>query len=123
MACPWARRLPCGTPHVTRNGSNASCWVNGFATSYFSTSKVDPSITAEAETLLRIAHIGWGRKTSEFRKVFATRFAPSASPQYLDVFDRMQQRANEPEIATRSLEAMFRIDVRPMRVRCAVRYS
>lgn len=86
--------------------------VNGFATSYFTTSKVDADITAEAETLLRIAQIGWGRKTSEFRRVFATRFAPSASPQYLDAFDRMQQRANAPEMATRALEAMFRVDVK-----------
>ena len=86
--------------------------LNGFATSYLSTSKTDPAIVAEAETLLRIAQIGWGRKTSEFRKVFATRFSPRASPEQLDAFDRMQQRANTPEMATRTLDAQFRVDVK-----------
>lgn len=86
--------------------------LNGFATSYFTTSKADAAITAEAETLLRIAQIGWGRKTSEFRKVFATRFAPSASLAQLDTFDRMQQRANTPDMAVRTLEAQFRVNVK-----------
>jgi hypothetical protein len=38
-----------------------------------------------------------------FRKMFATRFAPSASLEQLDAFDRMQQRANTPEMAVRTL--------------------
>ena len=118
MGAPIAVRYAARHPERVRR----MVLLNGFATSYFTTSKTDPAIVAEAETLLRIAQIGWGRKTSEFRKVFATRFSPQASPERLEAFDRMQQRANTPELAVRTLEAQFRIDVKSdaQALRCPV---
>ena len=94
--------------------------LGGFATSYFSTSKPDPAVVAEAETLLKIAEIGWGRASPEFRRVFATKFMPDASPEEQELFDELQRVANTPEAAVRILRAQFSINVKDdaARVRC-----
>lgn len=94
--------------------------LNGFATSFFSTAKTDPKVIAEAETLLKIVELGWGSSSASFRQVFVSRFMPDATAEQCRAFDELQRTTVSPEMAVRSMRAMFEINVRDAaaRVRC-----
>ncbi|NNU45243.1 alpha/beta fold hydrolase [Ramlibacter montanisoli] len=92
----------------------------GFATSYFTTGKPDPRIREEAETLLKVAELGWGGASPEFRQVFVNKFMPHASSEAKNAFDDYQHLTADAQTAVRCLRAMFSINVKgdATRVRC-----
>jgi pimeloyl-ACP methyl ester carboxylesterase len=94
--------------------------MGGFATSYFSTSKVDPKIAAEAETLIKLVELGWGSAEPAFRQVFVAKFMPDATPEQWRAFDALQQATATPDVAARYLRVMFGVQVKDAaaRVRC-----
>ena len=74
-----ARRSPSRTRRGTRERVSQMVLLNGFATSYSSTSKRDPRIVEEAETLLKIIEVGWSSDSPAFRQVFAAKCFPDAT--------------------------------------------
>jgi pimeloyl-ACP methyl ester carboxylesterase/DNA-binding CsgD family transcriptional regulator len=74
----------------------------------------------EAQTMLKLVEIGWGRENSAFRQVFATQFIPDSTIEQLRAFDRIQQHTVSPEMAARLLATFYSIDVssQAAQVRC-----
>jgi pimeloyl-ACP methyl ester carboxylesterase/DNA-binding CsgD family transcriptional regulator len=94
--------------------------LGGFATSYFTTGKVDPKIIEEAETLLKIVELGWGSNSPAFRQVFVSKFLPDASAEQSRAFDELQKATVTPEMAVRYMREMFNVNIKELapQVRC-----
>ena len=93
----------------------------GFATSYFTTGNPDPRIVQEAETLLKVAELGWGGQAGgAFRQVFVSKMMPTSNAQQQRGFDDYQKLTADAATAARHLRAMFNIDVKDeaKQVRC-----
>lgn len=71
----------------------------------------DPPQEDEARMLEELVTLGWGRPDPAFRRIFASLFAPEASPRELDAFDELQRVSTSPENALRFLQMFNRIDV------------
>lgn len=70
-----------------------------------------PREIEEAQTMLKIVELGWGRENSAFRQVFASQFIPDSTLQQLHAFDEIQRRTIAPEAAARLLASFYDIDV------------
>ena len=70
-----------------------------------------PRVAEEAQTLLKIVELGWGRENSAFRQVFANQFIPDSTLEHLRAFDEIQRRTIEPEAAAKLLASFYDIDV------------
>lgn len=84
----------------------------GFATSYFSAHQPDPRTIEEAEMLVKLTELGWGRGSPAFRRVFVSKFFPHASAEMQQDFDDYSHLTAEPEMAARCLRVMFGANVR-----------
>jgi pimeloyl-ACP methyl ester carboxylesterase/DNA-binding CsgD family transcriptional regulator len=73
--------------------------------------EASPRVVEEAQTMLKIVELGWGRENSAFRQVFANQFIPDSDLEQLRAFDEIQRRTASPEVAARLLESFYRIDV------------
>ena len=73
----------------------------------------DPSreTAEEANTLARMAEIGWGRADEAFRQIFTTQIIPTGTRQQQRRFNEMQRHAASPEVAAGLLRAFDRLDV------------
>lgn len=65
----------------------------------------------EANMLEELVSLGWGRPDPAFRRIFASLFAPDASPIELDAFDELQRVSTSPANALRFVQMFNRIDV------------
>lgn len=94
--------------------------MGGFATSYFSSRGASAKTLEEAQTLLKLVELGWGSPLAAFRNVFVAKFLPDATDELRQSFDRLQNNTTSPEMAMRSLRAMYSINVREAatQVRC-----
>jgi pimeloyl-ACP methyl ester carboxylesterase/DNA-binding CsgD family transcriptional regulator len=92
----------------------------GFATTYFSTRNPDPRIREEAETLIKVIELGWGRGSAAFRQVFVNQFIPSATPAQQQEFDEYSLLTATAEVAAAITRVNFSINVRDeaARVKC-----
>lgn len=71
----------------------------------------DPPQQDEAKMLEELVTLGWGRADPAFRRIFASLFAPDASPRELDAFDELQRVSTSPDNALRFVKMFNRIDV------------
>ena len=94
--------------------------MGGFATSYLSTTKQDPKVVEEAETLLKLVELGWGSAEPAFRQVFVAKFMPDATAEQWRAFDELQKATATPEVASRYLRVLFGVNVKAeaAQVRC-----
>lgn len=94
--------------------------VGSYATSYFTTQNTDPRLREEAETLLTLARLGWGTGGTAFRQVFVCKFMPGADAGQQQRFDAYQRETATPEMAEKSLRAMYAINIKEAarQVRC-----
>lgn len=83
-----------------------------YSTSFFSSEKTAPENLVVAETLLKVARLGWGTGGAAFRQVFVSKFMPHASAEQQHDFDEYQRVTAAPEMAEKCLHAMFNINVR-----------
>jgi pimeloyl-ACP methyl ester carboxylesterase/DNA-binding CsgD family transcriptional regulator len=65
----------------------------------------------EAETLVNLIRVGWGRNHPSFRQVFPHRFIPRGTPEQLRWWGDLEQVSASAEVAARTLEAFQQIDV------------
>ncbi len=82
----------------------------------------DPSPPAveEAQTMLKLIELGWGRANSAFRQVFVSQFIPDSTLEQQQGFDEIQRVTASPETAAQLLRLFYDIDVAEPagRVRC-----
>jgi pimeloyl-ACP methyl ester carboxylesterase/DNA-binding CsgD family transcriptional regulator len=113
-----------GVAYAARHPERVSRLIllGGFATSYFTTGKPDPTVVQEAETLLKIVEIGWGSARPAFRQVFVSKFLPDATAEQWREFDALQKATVAPEMAVRYLQTMYSVNVKDLaaQVRCPV---
>jgi pimeloyl-ACP methyl ester carboxylesterase/DNA-binding CsgD family transcriptional regulator len=76
-----------------------------------------PKAIEEAQTMLKIVELGWGRENSAFRQVFASQFIPDSSLEQLRAFDEIQRRTIESEAAAKLLASFYDIDVSALAAR------
>lgn len=65
----------------------------------------------EAETLVNMIRVGWGSNNAAFREVFTNRFIPGGTATQLQWWTELQRLTASPEIAARTLEAFYQVDV------------
>jgi pimeloyl-ACP methyl ester carboxylesterase/DNA-binding CsgD family transcriptional regulator len=65
----------------------------------------------EAETLVNLIRLGWGRDNPAFRQVFTNLFIPGGTPQQHQWWNELERLTASPENAARTLEAFHQVDV------------
>ncbi|MDX1416137.1 MAG: alpha/beta fold hydrolase [Candidatus Promineifilaceae bacterium] len=65
----------------------------------------------EAEILLDLIRVGWGRDNPAFRQVFTTLFIPEGSPEQIEWFNDLQRITTSPENAVKMETAFYHINV------------
>lgn len=65
----------------------------------------------EAELMVELAALGWGRDDPAFRRVFTMQFMPESSAEMWAAFDELQRRTTSPENAARLMAAAGELDV------------
>ncbi|HVL59229.1 MAG TPA: alpha/beta fold hydrolase [Burkholderiaceae bacterium] len=71
----------------------------------------NPRCADEAQTMIKLVELGWGRENSAFRQVFANQFIPDSRPEQLRAFDEIQRHTASPETAARLLASFHEADV------------
>ena len=77
-------------------------------------SSIEPMPEDEANAMLEMIRIGWGRDNEAFRQVFTTLFMPDATQEHMRAFNDMQRTSATPEQAVRLARAIFDIDARAL---------
>lgn len=67
----------------------------------------------EAQVLMRLIEIGWGRRSPAFRQTFCSLLAPEASADQLGWLQELQRRSTSPANAARFWHSFHHFDVRP----------
>lgn len=70
-----------------------------------------PAEREEAETLVQLVRVGWGKDSDAYRRVFAALFWPGADLEQMQAFARLQRISATPETAARIVEGFDRVDV------------
>lgn len=70
-----------------------------------------PAQTLEAQTLVNLIRLGWGRDNPAFRQVFTHQFIPGGTPQQHQWWNELERITASPENAARTLEGFHRMDV------------
>lgn len=65
----------------------------------------------EAETLLKLIRLGWGRDNPAFRQVFTSQFIPDGTREQHQWFNDLERLSASPENAAAIVETLYRIDV------------
>lgn len=65
----------------------------------------------EAETVVNLIRLGWGRDNPAFRQVFTHQFIPGGTPAQHQWWSELERLTATPENATRTLEAFHQVDV------------
>jgi pimeloyl-ACP methyl ester carboxylesterase/DNA-binding CsgD family transcriptional regulator len=79
-----------------------------------------PQQRDEAETMARLAALGWGKQDPSFRQFFTTQFIPGGTAEQHQWFNEMERLSTSPENAAAFMRAFNDIDVTPLlaQVRC-----
>ncbi len=79
-----------------------------------------PEQREEAETMARLAELGWGKDDASFRQFFTTQFIPGGTPEQHRWFNEMERISTSPANAARFMRAFNTIDVTALlpQVRC-----
>jgi pimeloyl-ACP methyl ester carboxylesterase/DNA-binding CsgD family transcriptional regulator len=65
----------------------------------------------EAETLVKLIRLGWGRDNPAFRQVFTSQFIPDGTRDQHQWFNDLERTTASPESAAAILEMLYQIDV------------
>lgn len=70
-----------------------------------------PAEKREAQLMVELAELGWGRDDPAFRHVFTHQFMPDGTPEQWAAFDDLQRRTATPANAARIMAATGELDV------------
>jgi pimeloyl-ACP methyl ester carboxylesterase/DNA-binding CsgD family transcriptional regulator len=65
----------------------------------------------EAETLVKLIRLGWGRDNPAFRQVFTSQFIPDGTREQHQWFNDLERTTTSPENAAAIVEMLYQIDV------------
>lgn len=65
----------------------------------------------EAETLVKLIRLGWGRDNPAFRQVFTSQFIPGGTRDQHQWFNDLERTTASPENAAAIVETLYQIDV------------
>jgi pimeloyl-ACP methyl ester carboxylesterase len=65
----------------------------------------------EAQMLLKVMELGWGKANPAFRQVYTGLFIPEGTAEQMHWFNDLQRLSTSPEIAVRMAIASFSVDV------------
>ena len=65
----------------------------------------------EAETLVKLIRLGWGRDNPAFRQVFTSQFIPDGTREQHQWFNDLERISASPETAATIVETLYRLDV------------
>ena len=102
IAIAYAVRHPERVSHLVLHGSYARGWLKRNDT---------PRHREEAETMIKLAELGWGKENDAFRQFFTTQFIPDGTPEQHRWFNELERVSTSPEIAARFFRVMNEIDV------------
>ncbi|WP_350334321.1 alpha/beta fold hydrolase [Coralliovum pocilloporae] len=71
----------------------------------------DGNEALEAETLLNLARLGWGRDVPAFNQVFTNLFIPDGTARQHKWWQDLERETSSPETAVETLKVLHRIDV------------
>jgi pimeloyl-ACP methyl ester carboxylesterase/DNA-binding CsgD family transcriptional regulator len=74
----------------------------------------------EAQTLVNLIRIGWGRDNPAFRQVFTNQFIPGGTPLQHQWWNELERLTASPQNAARTLEVFHEVDVTDLAVRLRV---
>ena len=118
VAIAYALRHPDKVSHLVLAGAYAQGALRRSAAA---------SDRLEAETLVNLIRLGWGRDNPSFRQVFTNQFIPKGSPLQHQWWNELERLTASPENAARILEAFHEMDVtdlaRQLRVPTLVLHS
>jgi len=72
---------------------------------------LSPKARSEAEAMLSLIRLGWGRANPAFRRIFTTLFVPDATHEQMTWFDEMQRISASAETAALMRRAREEVDV------------
>jgi pimeloyl-ACP methyl ester carboxylesterase/DNA-binding CsgD family transcriptional regulator len=102
IAIEFAARHPDRVSHLVLCGAYLQGAYRRLAT---------PEQRVEANTLLQLIEVGWGRADSLFRQVFVSQFIPDSDRAHWESFDEIQRHAASPAAAAALLRSFYDIDV------------
>jgi DNA-binding CsgD family transcriptional regulator len=102
VAVAYAVRQPDRVSHLVLYG--------GFAQGRLRRDR-SPRARAEADLMVDLIRIGWGRANPAFRRTFTTLFVPDATNEQMTWFDEMQRVSASPETAALMRIARQEVDV------------
>jgi len=73
-----------------------------------------PAETLEAETLVNLIRLGWGRDNPAFRQVFTDQFIPGGTRAQHQWWNELERMTASPENAALTLDAFHRVDITDM---------
>lgn len=75
--------------------------------------KRDPSVQDrdEADTMLKLVELGWGRENPAFRQVYTTLFIPDSTPEQYNWFTDLQRMSTSPDNAVGLIRGFDAMDV------------
>ncbi|MFL9920493.1 alpha/beta fold hydrolase [Paraburkholderia fungorum] len=71
----------------------------------------DARLHEEAETLVKLAELGWGQQNPAFRQFFTTQFIPGGTPEQHHWFNELERLTTTPRNAARIMRVFNEIDV------------
>lgn len=74
----------------------------------------------EAETLVNLVRLGWGRDLPAFNQVFTNLFIPGGSPEQHRWWHDLERITTSPEVAARAMQELHGIDVMALAADIAV---
>jgi pimeloyl-ACP methyl ester carboxylesterase len=70
-----------------------------------------PQAREEAETLVKLIRLGWGRDNPAFRQIFTSQFIPDGTREQHQWFNDLERLSASPENAARIVETLYELDV------------
>ncbi|HWH84884.1 MAG TPA: alpha/beta fold hydrolase, partial [Burkholderiaceae bacterium] len=71
----------------------------------------DPSLAELADTMVKLAELGWGKDDASFRQFFTSQFIPEGTPEQHRWFNELERVSTSPRNAARMMREFWKIDV------------
>lgn len=102
IAVAYAVRHPARVSHLILHGGYARGRLKRAAT---------PAMREEAETMNKLAELGWGQQNPAFRQFFTTQFIPDGTAEQHHWFNELERVSTSPQNAARFMREFNEIDV------------
>jgi len=71
----------------------------------------DPALLELADTMIKLAELGWGKDDASFRQIFTSQFIPKGTPEQHRWFNELERVSTSPRNAARMMRQFSEVDV------------